>query len=81
LQRALRLLRFLFMQLMIPLSLPSELMHSRMTSEVHAARCAEVPRAKLALENSVPARMITLATTIRDLRRFEFTTLSCVRVN
>jgi hypothetical protein len=52
-----------------------------MTSEVHAARCAEVPRAKLALENSVPARMITLATTIRDVRRFVFTTLSCVRVN
>ncbi len=57
-QRALNWLRFFFMQAMMALSLPSEPMQCRITSEVQAARCAAVPRAKLVPENNVVAATI-----------------------
>ena len=63
LQRALSLSLFFVMQAMMPLSLPSEARHSRMTSDVQAACCAAEPTAKLAVENEVVAMAIAIATT------------------
>jgi hypothetical protein len=86
LQRALNWLRFFFMQAMMALSLPIEPMQCRITSEVQAARCAAVPRAKLGLENNVVAAMIAAAMPmwretglVRLLSWFEIMTLSCAR--
>ena len=61
-QRALSLSLFLVMQAMMPLSLPSEAKHSRMTSGIQAACCAALPTAKLAVESKVPAMTIAIAT-------------------
>jgi hypothetical protein len=85
LQPALSWSLFFVMQAMMRLSLPSEAMHSRMTSEVQAAFCAAVGPAMLAVEREVAAMTTAIPTPtwrragwVRHFSCFRFMTLSSV---